>query len=322
MLLGGNKIDSTVSFHGRTTREAARPVEGFLHTMQAIPENLVLGNLGLATKTTQVQGLTLTLVLASAWFVQRFRRGGLRAFNPLECTGAAVVLGSYLVEWTVRGYFPFRLLRTINMGGIVPWYNTVPQIGAVLFVAGWLAGPRSRESKPALVRPIRPVSRLGAIGVCGLLLVLIVLNRPRVDVLWRGSVPAPLPVEQKILPTVSLQSMRASTLLIDRAQWQRRHLRRLDQAEAVASRLGIGRDAVRNAFGRLDMPELPKVYDAVGLLDLPERGRRVDPDLVRRALQPYIFMEPEPRPALYPPGEPWPPPPDLDWTTREVDAED
>ena len=47
MFLGGDKIDSTVSFHGRTTSEAARPVEGFLHTAQAIPENLVLGNLGL-----------------------------------------------------------------------------------------------------------------------------------------------------------------------------------------------------------------------------------------------------------------------------------
>ncbi len=161
MSLGGDKIDSTVSFHGRTTREAARPVEGFLHTAQAIPENLVLGNLGLTTKTTQTQGMTLTLVLTGIWFVQRIRQGGPRAFNPLECTGAAVVLGSYLVEWTVRGYFSFRLLRTINMGGIVPWYDTVPQIGAVLFVAGWLAGPRSRESKPALLRPISPAPPAG-----------------------------------------------------------------------------------------------------------------------------------------------------------------
>ena len=59
-------------------------------------------------------------------------------------------------------------------------------------------------------------------------------------------------------------------------------------------------DAVRAAFGRLDMPELPEVYDAAGLLDLPERGRPVDPDVVRRALLPYVFKEPEPRPALAP----------------------
>ena len=61
MSLGGGKIDSTVSFHGRTTREAAQPVEGFLHTAQAIPENLILGNLGLKAQTTQSQGLILTL---------------------------------------------------------------------------------------------------------------------------------------------------------------------------------------------------------------------------------------------------------------------
>jgi hypothetical protein len=320
--LGGHKIDSTVSFHGRTTREAARPVEGFLHTAQAIPENLILGNLGLTTKTTQTQGLTITLILAGVWFLQRFRQGGLRAFNPLECTGAAVVLGSYLVEWTVRGYLPFRLLRTVNMAGIVPWYNTVPQIGAVLFLAGWLAGPRGTESKPALLRPFGPLSRLGALGIFGFLLVMIVLNRPRIDVLWRGSVPELLPVEQKQFPIVTMQSMRATTLLFDRAQWQRRHLRRLDQAQAVASRLGIGRDAVHSAFGRLDMPDLPEVYDAAGLLDLPEHGRPVDPDVVRRALQLYVFKEPEPRPFWLPASEPWPPPPELDWTTRQVDPGD
>ena len=58
MALGGGKIDSTVSFHGRTPGEAARPVEGLLHTAQAIPENLILGNLGLKAQTTPVQGVT------------------------------------------------------------------------------------------------------------------------------------------------------------------------------------------------------------------------------------------------------------------------
>jgi hypothetical protein len=151
---------------------------------------------------------------------------------------------------------------------------------------------------------------------------MIVLNRPRVDVLWRGSVPALLPAEQKMFPIVTLQSMRATTLLFDRAQWQRRHLRRLDQAQTIASRLGIGRDAVGSVFGRLDMPELPDVYDAAGLLDLPERGRPVDPDVVRRALLPYAFKEPEPRPGWLPKGEPWPPPAQPDWTISDVDVAD
>ena len=70
------------------------------------------------------------------------------------------------------------------------------------------------------------------------------------------------------------------------------------------------------------MPELPKVYDAADLLDLPERGKAVDPDVVRRALLPYVFKEPEPRPAWLPVSEIWPPPPELDWTLLEVDAGD
>ena len=94
VILGGSKIDSTVSFHGRTTREAIRPVEGLLHTAQAIPENLVLGNLGLKVHTTETQGVVLTLLLLGAWCSPRWRQGRLRAFNPLECTGAALVLGA------------------------------------------------------------------------------------------------------------------------------------------------------------------------------------------------------------------------------------
>jgi hypothetical protein len=44
--------------------------------------------------------------------------------------------------------------------------------------------------------------------------------------------------------------------------------------------------------------------------------------VVRRALQPYVFKEPEPRPFWLPSSEPWPPPLELDWTTKEVDAGD
>jgi hypothetical protein len=320
MFLGGGKIDSTVSFHGRTTGEAARPIEGLLHTAQAIPENLVLGNLGLQAHTTQTQGVVLTLLLLGAWFIPRWRQGGLGAFNPLECTGLAIVLGAYLVEWTVRGYMPFRYLRTINLGMIVPWYDTVPHIGAVLFLAGWFSGPRRRAERPAVLQPIPPFCRRGALGVIGLLILLICLNRPRVDLFWRSGVPPLLESEQKMFPILPLQSMRATTLLLERAEWQRRHIRRLDQAQAVALRLGIGLDAVKAAFGRLDMPELPEVYDALGLLALPDRGRPVDPDLVRRALGPYLFKEPEPRPQWLSPAETWPPKSQPSWNISDVDV--
>jgi len=320
MALGGGKIDSTVSFHGRTPREAARPVEGLLHTAQAIPENLILGNLGLKAQTTATQGVMICLIVLAMWAFHRGRVRGIRAFNPLECAGAALVLGSYLVEWTARGYLPFRSLRTISLGMIVPWYDVVPQIGAVLFVAGWCSGPRSAGSRPAVQRPIAALTRLGALGVIGLLVVLMVLNRPRVDVLWRNWVPALSPAEEKEFPILAMKSLRAHTLLLDRADWQRRHLRRLDGAQEVAARLGIGRDGIRAAFGRLDMPELPEVYDAAGLLDLPERGRLTDRDAIRRAMAPYVFMESEPRPTWLSPSDPWPPRNRPNWSESDVDV--
>jgi hypothetical protein len=320
MAMGGGKIDSTVSFHGRTTREAARPLEGFLHTAQAIPENLILGNLGLKAQTTAAQGVVICLILLGGWAFHRGRGRGLGAFNPLECAGAALLLGSYMVEWTVRGYLPFRSLRTISLGLIVPWYDVVPQIGAVLFVSGWYSGPRTPSSQSALTRPIRPVHRKGALAVIALIAVLLILNRPRVDLLWRSWVPPLSRDEEKRFPILALRSMRATWLLLNRADWQRRHLKRLDQAQDVAARLGIGRDGIRAAIGRWDMPELPDVYDAAGLLDLPDRGKLTDPEAIRRALVPFVTKEDEPHPPWVPPGDPWPPRDLPHWTESDVDV--
>lgn len=320
--LGGSRIDSKISFHGRTTREAARPIAGIMHTAQAVPENLVLANLGLKAQTTAIQGLVLSSLILGVWMYGRLRVGGIRAFNLLECTGVCLVLGAYLVEWTVRGYLPFRSLRTINLGMIVPWYDVVPQIGAVLFAVGWFSGPRSERENVSIRRPITPLTRWGALGVIGLLVLMMVLNRPRVELLWRNWVPSLLPIERQreMFPILSLQTMRASAILLDRADWQRRHLRRLDQSQEIARRLGIGRDAIHAALGRLDMPLLPEVYDALGLLDLPEKGEISDPVQVRRALQPFLFKEKEPRPVWLPSTEPWPPADQPHWSESDVDT--
>ncbi len=261
----------------------------------------------------------MSMLVLGTWAFRRGRIHGLRAFNSLECAGAALMLGSYFVEWTVRGYMPFRLLRTVNLGMVVPWYDVVPQIGAVLFIVGWYSGPRLPGSQPARMRPTRPSTRLEAIGIIGLVVALIVLGRPRVDMLWRNWVPPPSLAEKKQFPTLAMQSMRAHLLLIERADWQRGHLKRLDQAQAVAARLGIGLDGIRAAFGRLDMPELPLVYDAVGLLDLPDRGRLTDLDAIRRALARYVIKESEPRPAWLSPNETWPPRDRPHWSESDVD---
>ena len=52
LALGGSRIDSTISFHGRTVAQAARPLQGIFHTGQSIPENLIFCNIGLSVRTT------------------------------------------------------------------------------------------------------------------------------------------------------------------------------------------------------------------------------------------------------------------------------
>jgi hypothetical protein len=299
MGLGGGKIDATVSLHGRTAREAFDPIHSAQYTMQAIPENLVFGNLGVITESTALQGALLTVAILLAW---AWARSPQCRFNPLESTGAAMVLGSYFQAFILRGYKPFAELRLV----VVPWYDGIPQIGAVLFVAGWCSGPRPAR----MPRHLLPLTRFSGLVVLSLAVGLVLLNRPRVDTLWRmrpGNMPILLPSELARYPVPELQTLRTSAIVRDRAAWQRRHLAKLEQAEAVARRMGIGRDAISRVFGRVPAPDLPEVYDAVGLLDLSREGTETNPVVIRQALGPLLAVEREPRPDWVAPEEPWPP---------------
>ncbi len=330
LLLAARPMDSTVSFHGRTVAEAANPVQGLVTTAQAIPHSLVFANLGLDADPSPIQGIMLTLTLLAFWASRRWRRPDAGAgswpsfaFNPLECAGAATVLGCYLLEWTFRGYLDYEYLRTINPYMIVPWYDLIPQVGAVLFAVGWWSGPRrpvrsspSDRARPAVRRPRpAPPSRSSALAIATATLVLLVLNRPRVDALIRGTSPPLTASEGENFKIPRLQTMRANVLISDRVDWQRRYLRRLDQAEAVARRLGIGQDGIRAAFGFVFIPGSTgrmlqahrEHYDVAAILDLPPRGRYSDVAGIRAALGSYLIAEPEPRPKWLPAGEKWPP---------------
>lgn len=348
MLLLAPPMDSRVSFHGRTVREAFHPVRGAVITAQAIPENLVLANLGLDAPTTPIQGLVLTLCLILLWASRRLRPqtaavpparaatdsaspdvapqdvAGRRwfwpsfTFNPLECAGAATVVGCYLLEWTFRGYFEYHYLRTLTPYTIVPWYDVIPQIGAVLFAMGWWSGPhRPNGSIPrAGYGRLTPPSRSAALGLALLTLGLVSLNRPRVDALIRGTCPPLVGSENEQFRIERLQTMRANALLLLRVNWQRRYLRRLDQAERVARRLGIGQDGIRAAFGNIIIPGSTgritpvqrELYDVAAILDLPAQGRLTDPAAIRAVLERYLLLEPEPRPPWLAPGDRWPEP--------------
>ena len=151
--LGGGKIDSTVSFHGREhAAQAAGPLAGFVHTAQAIPENLILANLGLKAQTTAAPGeLVISLDFGRSWAASQRAAG--RGIASVQSAGMHRVWPWFSEPTWSSGrcgaIFRFRSLRTINLGMIVPWYDVVPQIGAVLFVAGWCRpGPRGEPASP------------------------------------------------------------------------------------------------------------------------------------------------------------------------------
>ena len=340
--LATRPMDSTVSFHGRTVGEAADPFQGAITTAQAIPGSLILANLGLDAEPTPVQGVVMTLSILAIWASRRWRRhpagdsahpeasssgpvptkGEPRpfrpsfAFNPLESAGLAIVVGCYLLEWTFRGYLDLHNLRTISPYAIVPWYDAIPQIGAALFVVGWWSGP-NRTGGP-VARPVHqrraPPTRSAALTITLATLVLIALNRPRIDTLIRGTAPPLVGSEEVVFKIPRLVTMRANAVLSLRVNWQRTYLRRLDQAEVVARRMGIGQDGIRAAFGFLFIPgstgrllqSQRELYDVAAILNIPPRGRLSDPEAIRTALGSYLRLEPEPRPLWILPGEAWP----------------
>ncbi len=323
LMIGGRQINNTISFHGRSPREAAIPTQGVFHSAQAIVENLALGNLGLTAHTTRTQGAVLTACVLLFWSSRSWLRliparqvAGLARLRPLECAGAALILSSYLIEWTFRGYMDYQFLRTKNLRFIVPWYDAIPQIGLVLLLAGWWDATRPILARRPMLPDRKPLTWLSTTGLGILVTVMIVLHRPKVDVLVRESVPPLLPSEQKRFPIARLQTMRANILLLEQAERQRACLRRLDLCQQHARRLGLSRSAIRAAFGHRWLPGTgPPVfpsmydqYDAVALLDLPDEGRRVDSASVRAMLGEYFVEDKEPRPPWITPNEPWPPP--------------
>ena len=297
--MGARGIDeqSTISFHGRKTEEAVSPLQGAFHTIQAIPERLVCGDLGLATETTLGQAVILVAGLAFFWAWTRRNR---LWPNPMEAAGATLVVLPYWVLWTFRGYLPFSSLR-----GFVPWYETIPQIGAALFAAGWWSGARGAVAGG----PAVPLTRLAAVGVVVFQLGLARLNEPRVQALFEDPLRIGFMNEKEKLqfPIPELRRFRAIYLWGDRADRQRRHFTRLDRAQVLARRKGVGRDVLAKVFGRVLWPN-PPVIDDADLLDLPATSTGdADPDLVRSAFAPAFAAEPTTVVPWLDPTQPWPP---------------
>ncbi len=298
--LAGKEVTASKNFHGRGLAEAASPSQGLLSTAQATAEVLVLSNLGLAAETTPEQAIALLVLLAAAW---AWTRGRPWRLNPLEAAGAATVLLGFALVYTVRGYYPYEQLRDLH------WYHAVPQMGAVLFAAGWWAGRGESGGAPTARRGM---TRGEVLVVIGALAIAQTLQTPRVRDKLVASVPPMTPSERARFPIATLQRLRARYLVSERAGRQRRDFAKLDQAEAWARSEGWSRDAIRAAIGGPTGPKLSigfakaLGFDPAAVLALPETGPNVPPGPIRAALLPLLTPEPEPRPPWLDRDEPWP----------------
>ena len=221
--IGAKKIEVEIRFEGGDKEKAMSVRRGASHTLQSISETLVLGNLGVAAETSTPQAIVLASALLGTW-LWTFRNGGKP--SPMECAGGTIVGIGYLVSWTFRGYYEW-----VNLRGVVPWYDTIPHVGAVLFASGWWA----RLWNPGASR--RPLTIGGAAGVLALILGLVAVHQPRVNRMFLNEVPKMSDAEAKAFPIESLQLLRARLYAELLVGWHREHLYRLDRAEAEARRL-------------------------------------------------------------------------------------
>ena len=306
LAFGGKAIDPTISFHGRTTREALGPIQGLSHTCHSIIETLILGNLGINATTTNTQAVILTIILFVCWLLWHVRSR--QPVTALEWTGAALCISAYWVEWSFRGYFSWN-----NLKGIVTWYDSIPQIGWVMFLCGWLQAGTGMETAPAERSTIGKIwlNRGGFIGVFALLLVMMTLNQSDVDRQLLESTPrlTQYEIDKRMFPIPELKRLRANYIWDERAKRQKRNLQRLQEAEKIAQARGWGSRDISAALGRVSLPEIPKVYDAVLMLNLPETGKtQADPAEIRRLLGNLLALEPEKTPQwLAGSNETWPP---------------
>jgi hypothetical protein len=271
-----------------------RPVQACLHTFQAITETVVLANLGLDAITTPSQATVLVALLVGIWL---WSRGGPSRFNPLEASGAVVLIGSYLLVYFFRGNFPYSSLRDLG------WYNAIPQIGAVLFAVGWWQS----------LRPDIPhaMTRIEAVVVLGFVGLLCLLQVPRAERNLLRYAPALSESEAKMFPIPELRRLRALYFKEEVLGRQIRALARLTMAKSALARLNAGPETLRRIYGRVLLPGIPEKQlpsDAFSLIKPLDDDRARPSELARihRALDDLIRPEDEPRPEWLKPHDPWP----------------
>lgn len=301
LVVAGGSLCSSVS--GESVGLLA-PLRALGLSAQAVVEALVLGLCGVNGPTTMGQAVILVGLLTLAWWW--FRRGASPVPNPLEASGLVMIVLGYGLSFTLRSRFDYDNLRELA------WYNTIPFTGLVLVLAGWWSSARGLLAAiPG--RPCQPTGR-EALALLALIGALLTLHLARAQAQLLASVPPLLPSEQTTLPIPELQRLRARIWDEDLAGRQRRSLIRLETAVNQARAQGIGRDALRAVFGRIEVPGWPPALrdvDALDLFDVPATSAPEGLMAARRlapTLAPLLRVEPPLRPTWIGPADPWPPP--------------
>ncbi len=260
-----------------------RPIQALLHTAQVLVEACVCGNLGLDVTTTERQAVALLFALAvfHAW-----SRRGSGPWNSLEGAGATIALGSCLLIYFLRGNQPYSSLRSLG------WYHTIPQVGAILFGAGWLS---------ALGTPATGRMTLGhAAAVLTLVLVLCVIQFPRAEQQLIQSAPAPAADEARLFPSTALLAGRARYFKSEFHDRQHRALVRLDRLDQLLGALKASPDSLRGVFGRISFPGISEQqHSCDGFSLLLPRARNPDTlaELGSRSMELVELLRPEPEPT-------------------------
>jgi hypothetical protein len=257
-----------------STMVKIEPGSAVVHTAQGICEALIFNNLGLDAPTTGSQALVIVAMLAVIWTLGRHRPGlpGQRltlGFTPLEAAGAVLVISSFGMIFAVRGAeTTFDGLRALG------WYDAIPELGAVLFAAGWWSGPAD-PPPPAAITPPSAEELLIFVLVAVIMLVLQIPRADRVIFQYDG-LSAQYRQESVIRTPAELR---------DKALVQRHALATLDQLEHTARLRGLDRTAVATDARRVQIPGMPVGFPGVGaaeLLDLPDSTpKSLDPDQPR-----------------------------------------
>jgi hypothetical protein len=282
--LAGSRIAQSVPREETPLRVVSRIPIGLAHTAQAIPEVLMLSNLGLNGPTTLPQGAALCVLLAVVWTVARqpifcwppgqtdseaprVRGAWLPRpprLNALETAGAALVVTSFTLIYSARGHMSFDNLRALG------WYHAIPQLGAVLFATGWMAGRSPRPAGPALeAASLHEILWVGLFAAAFLILQIPRANRVIYEYDGMAS-----KIENKTESRDSFPRNRND--LARRSIRQRKALARLDRLEKIAQDENIGRGTLRQVLGRhliLGMPSNLPDLDAFDLLQISAQGQ-------------------------------------------------